>query len=153
MLTALFLSFSYNYKNEVKHSENLWKLKCLRCRKPVLNKSRCLSNLIRLAERITVFVSVTQNSLCFHQNTPLISESNPFTVSIFFLSVIIPDAHFWLRQRRLIRGDLIRLKTCQGLTEHLFRCVFGKINMYSPKSGPTQSHMKTKASSAIHLIQ
>lgn len=57
-----------------------------------------------------------------------------------------------LKQHRFIRGDLIRLKTCQGLTQHLFSCVFGKITVYSPKSGLTYDPRKTKASSPS-LIQ
>lgn len=115
--------------------DNLWRPRCLW---DLTNQWK------RLCERITI---------CFLQNTSLISELNPFTVLFcFFLSVIIPHEHFWLRQHRFIRGDLIRLKTCHGLTEHpFFPVFFGKITMYSPKSGPTQRHMKTKASSAFQL--
>ena len=66
----------------------------------------------------------TQTCVCV---SALISElSDVFSLCdlCFFLSLIIPDAHFWPRQRRF---NLIRLKTCQGLTQHLFSCVFGKI--------------------------
>lgn len=73
----------------------------------------------------------------------LIPQPRPLPVCV---SLIIPDDHFWPTQV-YHRRDLIRLKTCRGLAEHLFSRVCGQITACSPKSGIKPSHMKTKADS------
>lgn len=87
----------------------------------IVHQSRIKPNqepVFRLAERLTV-------CLC----------ANLYDQAFYCFGGIISDAHFCLRQRRLIGGDLIHLKTCQGLTEHLFSCVSVRLPGVLPDLG------------------